>query len=148
MIEAHICRIREGRIEFLILKRSDDQIYPGLWQMVTGKIDEGEKAYRAAAREIEEETGIKTEKMYAAPNVNSFYNERKDRISLIPVFCIIVPEDTYVQISEEHSEYKWTSPEEAKKLFAWPGQRRSVDAVVEFIDSEESVLHFAEIDLK
>ena len=38
MIEAHIFRESENGIEFLLLKRSEGQPYPGLWQMVTGKI--------------------------------------------------------------------------------------------------------------
>jgi 8-oxo-dGTP pyrophosphatase MutT (NUDIX family) len=57
MIEAHIFReaIRQmpDGIEFLLLKRSDKVIYPGLWQMVTGHLLNGEKAYQTAfEREI------------------------------------------------------------------------------------------------
>ncbi|HAB52346.1 MAG TPA: NUDIX pyrophosphatase, partial [Ignavibacteriales bacterium] len=36
MIEAHIFRMKKGKIEFLLLKRSENEIYPGLWQMVSG----------------------------------------------------------------------------------------------------------------
>jgi hypothetical protein len=41
LIEAHIFRETEKGIEFLLLKRADNQIYPGVWQMVSGKISAG-----------------------------------------------------------------------------------------------------------
>ena len=52
MIEAHIFRMKKGKIEFLLLKRSENEIYPGLWQMVSGTIHKGETASQTALREI------------------------------------------------------------------------------------------------
>ena len=67
MIEAHIFRIRKDKIEFLLLKRSDKEIYPGLWQMVSGSINEGEMAYQTARREIIEETSLQAKKNVGCP---------------------------------------------------------------------------------
>ena len=64
MIEAHIFREVKNGIEFLLLKRNENQIYPGLWQMVTGKMKDGETAYQTAIREINEETSLKPEKFW------------------------------------------------------------------------------------
>ena len=36
---------------------------PGLWQMVTGKMKDGETAYQTALREIKEETTLKPDKV-------------------------------------------------------------------------------------
>ena len=58
LIEAHIFRKTKNGIELLLLKRSETEIYPGLWQMVSGKIQVNEKAYQTALREIKEETGL------------------------------------------------------------------------------------------
>jgi len=58
LIEAHIFREKNGKLEFLSLKRSPEQYYPNLWQMVSGKIKENETAYQSAIREIKEETGL------------------------------------------------------------------------------------------
>jgi len=57
MIEAHIFRESGKGIEFFFSKIRG-QPYPGLWQMVTGKIKPYEKAYQTAMREIKEETGL------------------------------------------------------------------------------------------
>lgn len=147
LIEAHIFREQNGELEFLLLKRAPYQYYPNLWQMVSGKIKDGEKAYETALREIKEETDLTPEKMWIAPNINSFYSPDDEYISLIPVFAAKVKYDSSVKISTEHSEYKWLKPEEAKNLLAWEGQRKSVDLIVEYFLNRNSFLHFNEIDL-
>jgi dATP pyrophosphohydrolase len=43
--------------------------------------------------------------------------------------------------------YKWESPEEAKNLLAWDGQRKSVDVIVDYVLNRNSFLNFIEINL-
>ena len=147
LIEAHIFREKNGKLEFPSLKRSPEQYYPNLWQMVSGKIKENETAYQSAIREIKEETGLTPEKFWVAPTVNSYYSPDNDYICLLPVFAAKVNYESRVQISNEHTEYKWVSPEEAKKLLAWEGQRKSVDVIVDYLLNRNSFLNFIEIAL-
>ncbi len=145
LIEAHIFRETHNGLEFLLLKRSETEIYPGIWQMVSGKIKTGEKAFETALREIKEETGLIPQKFWTAPNINSFYLPEKDYISFLPVFAALVEVDSKVIISREHSEFKWVKIEEAKKLLAWEGQRKSVDLIAEYFTNEITFLNFVEI---
>ena len=147
MIEAHVFRISKGELEFLLLKRSEKEIYPGLWQMVSGSIHEGETAYQTALREIAEETNLKPTKIWVVPNVNSFYSPEKNYISLLPVFAVKVNPNSKVRISDEHTEYKWVRKEKAKKMLAWVGQRKSVDIICEYFLKEKSNLNFVEVKL-
>jgi dATP pyrophosphohydrolase len=147
LIEAHIFREQNGKLEFLLLKRSPEQYYPNIWQMVSGKIKENETAFNTALREIKEETNLTPEKFWVAPTVNSFYAPDKDYICLLPVFAAKVKYDCEVILSKEHTEYRWLSPEEAKKLLAWNGQRKSVDVIVDYILNRNSFLNFIEIKL-
>jgi dATP pyrophosphohydrolase len=147
LIEAHIFRETENGIEFLLLKRAEDQIYPAVWQMVSGKIKGSEKAFEAALRELKEETNVIPLKMWIAPKVNSFYSSQTDSICLVPVFAVLVKKDSRVIISNEHSEYKWVIPNEAKKLLAWYGQRKAVELIEEYFLNEKSFLKFIEINL-
>ncbi len=147
LIEAHIFREQNGKLEFLLLKRSPKQYYPNIWQMVTGKIKENELAYQTALREIKEETSLTPENIWVAPTVNSFYSPDKDYICLLPVFAAKVKFDSEVKLSKEHTEYKWLSPEEAKNLLAWDGQRKSVDVIVEYFLYRNSFLNFVEIKM-
>ncbi len=146
LIEAHIFREKNGELEFLILKRSPEQYYPNIWQMVSGKIKENETAYQTALREIKEETNLIPEKFWVAPTVNSFYAPDKDYICLLPVFAVKVKFDSEVVISDEHVEYRWLKPEKAKQLFAWDGQRKSVDVIIDYFLNKNSFLNFIEIE--
>ncbi len=146
MVEAHVFRESVDGIEFLLLKRADKEIYPRLWQMVTGKIKKKEKAFETALREIKEETGLIPLNLWVVPNVNPFYSHEKDCISLLPVFAAKVRKDSIIKICDEHCEYKWVKPEEAKFLFAWPGQARSVDIITDYFLNKLTFLNMIEID--
>lgn len=147
LIEAHIFRLKNEELEFLLLKRAPYQYYPNIWQMVSGKIRENEKAYETALREIKEETGLVPENLWIAPNINSFYSPDDEYISLIPVFAAKVNDDSQVIISTEHSEYKWLKSSEAKQLLAWEGQRKSLELINEYFLNRRSYLNFIEINL-
>lgn len=147
MIETHIFRIKKDRIEFLLLKRSESEIYPGLWQMVSGSIHDGETAYQTALREIAEETNLKPKKLWVVPNINSFYLPEKNHISVLPVFAALVKYDSKVLLSDEHTEFSWVNKEKAKKMLAWVGQRNSVDIITDYFNKKKSFLKFVEIKI-
>ena len=147
LIEAHVFKEIENGIEFLLLKRADDQIYPGVWQMVSGKIKDNENAYDTAVRELREETQLVPIKIWSAPKVNSFYSSDSNTINLVPVFAIKVKKNSKVTISKEHNEYKWVSSEDAQKLLAWDGQRQAVCLIEEYYLKEQSFLNFVEIKI-
>jgi dATP pyrophosphohydrolase len=147
LIEAHIFRISKNNIEFLLLKRSPGEIYPGLWQMVTVSIEKDESGYMAALREIKEETGLTPEKFWVVPNINSFYAHKNDEIFIIPVFAALVGGDSKVVLSGEHSDYQWVSKDTACKMLAWPGQRTSVEVIADYFINEKYYLNFVEISI-
>lgn len=147
LVEAHIVRMADDEFEFLLLKRAEGEKYPNIWQMVTGAIEDGEKAFETALREIKEETGLSPEKLWIVPQVNSFYSSEKDEVCIIPVFAALISPESKVIISEEHSEFKWQKKEEAKQYLAWPGQRDSVDTIYEYLTKENSAIKFIEIPL-
>lgn len=147
LIEAHIFRLNGNNIEFLLLKRAETKIYPGLWQMVSGSIDANEIAYKTALREIKEETGLTPIKFWIVPNINSFYSSTQDEIFMIPVFAGLVADEADVKISNEHSQFKWAGLDETLKLLAWPGQRKSVEIIYEYFTNQINFLNFVEISL-
>lgn len=145
IIEAHIFRRNKNELEFLAMKRVHDGSYPNLWQMVTGAIHDNEKAYKAAIREIKEETGLFPLRMWTLPNINSFYSSEDDCIFMIPVFAAEVDMNDKVTISSEHSEFKWVDKDEMTKLLPWPGQKKSVEILSEYLSSEKEFMKLVEI---
>ncbi len=147
LVEAHVFRECDKGIEFLLLKRAENQPYPGIWQMVSGKIEKNEKAHETALREIKEETGLIAEKLWAVPNVNSFYEPIENCISMLPVFAAKICDKSQVRICSEHTEWKWVDPEQAKKMLAWVGQKLSVDIIIEYLSRSKNYLNFIEIKI-
>jgi dATP pyrophosphohydrolase len=145
LIEAHIFRRVENGIEFLLMKRASNELYANVWQMVTGSIEDGEKAFETALREIKEETSLTPKSLWIVPNVNSFYSSKDDSINMVPVFVAEVDANSEVIISDEHSEYLWCNKEKANKLFAWAGQRESVEIISEYFSDKNSLLKLIKI---
>jgi dATP pyrophosphohydrolase len=145
IVEVVVFRI-EKTPEFLILRRSDkDKIYPGLWQIVSGGIKRGEKAYEAAMREVQEETGIKPKRLYNTPLTNTFYFSSNDSVNVSPVFAAEVEGGTEVKISSEHRDFRWLRKDEAISLLVWPGQKEAIKIVNDYILDENPSRKFMEI---
>ncbi len=146
IVEIHIFREKGNKLQFLLLKRGANEIYPGLWQMVSGKIRKKEKAYLTAIREMKEETNLTPVKLWVAPNINSFYDPLSDSVTIIPVFAALVDSKNVVKISNEHSEFRWVFISEAKKKLAWEGQRKSIDIISQYYLKQKNFLDFVQME--
>jgi dATP pyrophosphohydrolase len=141
-VDVHVFRRRRGpdgkaRDEWLVMKRAPHVRVANSWQMVSGTIEEGEKAYQAAYRELVEETGLRPVHFYQASTVNRFYLAATDQVILSPVFAAEVAADADVRLSDEHVAFEWVGAAEAMERFPWPGQRRSLAIVREqFIERD------------
>lgn len=112
--------------KFLLLRRTADYLR-GTWQMVTGGIDEGEKAYEAALREVKEETGLVPRYLYTADAVETFYMKVLDKIAFVPTFVAFV-DQTEVRLTE-HDLYEWLSFEQARERLIFSEQKRVITHV-------------------
>lgn len=108
--------------EWLLFRRAPHVAYGGTWRMVGGKTRPGEPGWRAALREVHEETGAVPARAWALPSVNAFYEWREDRLSLAPAFAAELTADPV--LNHEHDLHAWLSVDEAVALLAWPEQIR------------------------
>ncbi|MBA3671874.1 MAG: NUDIX domain-containing protein [Gemmatimonadaceae bacterium] len=111
----------------LVLRRSPTTRCPGAWEMVHGRIEDGEAPEEAARRELREETGLVADRLYSL-TVHPFYLLKSHVVELAVVFCAFVNRELPVVIGEEHDEFTWLSPEKASRRFFWPRER---DALVQ-----------------
>lgn len=108
----------EGK--FLLVQRSEkDDIFPGHWQNMGGKIEIGETVENAIAREMLEEVGLKLE---STPIFLHSYSWKKDDDSptkLGLIFLIDMQkriEEIEVKLCDELDKFGWYMIDEAKEI--------------------------------
>jgi len=120
--------------EHLLLKRSENlRIYPGIWQVITGKIEKNESALTAAKREMEEETSLKSINIYNVPYIGQYFNHRKNMIMQLPVFAASIKDLSILTLSTEHDDYKILGKENAIELVELPSHKEGIFAVDKYI---------------
>lgn len=145
-MDCHVFRLLDSKPIYLLLKRSPGQMYPGIWQCVTGKIEAGEKPHETALRELKEESGLTALKMWTVDQVNHFFEAEENRMNLIPVFGVEV-ESEMVTLSTEHTEYKWCHVNEGVDLLLWNQQKQGLQAFHQMIVVDSEKLSLSEISI-
>ncbi len=134
-IQVHIVRFNpENKPEYLVIKRSDDSnLYPSLWQVITGWIDGNESAVQTAIREVFEETELNPLKMCTIPYVASFFNPTRDLVQFAPVFGMLVDFNKIVKLSKEHTEFKWFDFEKCLEILEFPTHKKGTEIFHNYI---------------
>ncbi|MHA1124286.1 MAG: NUDIX domain-containing protein [Candidatus Heimdallarchaeota archaeon] len=100
---------------FLILKRSPKKdVSPNKWEVVTGRLEIDEDPKDGALREITEEAQISAE-LVMPVGTGFFYRGSKEFPMAFVVFWFRYLTGD-VQLSWEHTEYKWATLEEALEI--------------------------------
>lgn len=139
-IQAHVAFFDNEKktYKYLILKRSENEkIFPNAWQAITGWIENGETAIKAALREIKEETNLRAIKMWYLPYIAQFYAPSIDSVCFSPVFGAIV-ENSDFEISSEHSDSMWLEYEEMADKLVFPSQLEGFAAFDKIIKSGDN----------
>ncbi len=134
LVECWVFRVRGGALEFLLVHRAQGRIFAGLWQPVTGSIDEGESVPLAALREVAEETGFAgpdVEACYDLDQVAAFYDEGSDALLLSALFAVRVRPEAALRLSSEHDEGRWVDAETALRLAVWPAYADAIARIRE-----------------
>lgn len=105
-------------VKFLLLYHGG-----GYWNFPKGKIEQEERSFQTALREIREETGLNRNdlkftgpfKVYEKFTFLRGRGEAKTRIFKIVIFYLAETKKSWIRISSEHDGYGWFSYKEAMK---------------------------------
>ena len=106
--------------QYLLLRRSENKDYaPGIWECVTGRVDQGEGFEDALHREVCEELGVEVQ-VEAILGTTHFYRGEpipKNELVGVVYFCSL-RDPSVIRISQEHSEFRWLSADAAMALLS------------------------------
>lgn len=137
LVDVYVYRLEQNEIKILLLKRARDVMYAGQWRMIGGKVNDEEKAYEAARRELYEETGLTAKKFWTIPSINQFYDHKTDCVYQIPAFGVEVEENAVIELNHEHIDSRWLSGEEISHHVSWPEQRRLIQLLISIVTDNE-----------
>ncbi|MBU3918933.1 NUDIX domain-containing protein [Patescibacteria group bacterium] len=120
---------------FLILKRVPAR--GGFWQPITGNVREEESFEDAALRELREETGIvDVVELIDTEYLFEFFDDNRQQTE--KVFGAEVPAGARINISSEHTEYKWMTSEVAlSRYLKYLGNKEGLKRLVAKLETRE-----------
>ena len=137
MVGMLVWRRTDGR--YLLLRRSDTRDFaPGQWETGSGRLEQGEGFLEALRRESREELGLDV-RVECVLGVTHFYRgEPTPGNEMVGVsFGCSVDDGASLAVSEEHSEHRWVTAEEAAGLLP-PGHWLS--ALIERADAFRNLM--------
>ena len=104
--------------KYLLLRRSGDKDFAsGAWECVTGRVDQGEGLEDALQREVREELGVDVEIEFIIGTTHFYRGPESAENELIGIVCCVSLEDVEsIRVSNEHSEHRWVSLDEARQM--------------------------------
>ena len=113
-----------GGAEVLLLERPGQR--GGGLHPVTGKADGDETPAQCAAREAEEETGLRGA-LHDLERRHVFRDQRRGRAMEEHAFLLVVPAGSEPKLSSEHIAARWAEPADARAALTWPAHREALD---------------------
>ena len=108
--------IKDNKV--LILQRNDNEdIYPGMWELPSGKREPLEPSEESLIREIKEETGLVVE-IIMPFSVFDYQIEKENDIkdsTQINFLVKIIKDDSRVILSDEHQQFTWVTQNEIEE---------------------------------
>jgi 8-oxo-dGTP pyrophosphatase MutT (NUDIX family) len=116
-VEALIYCVKDEGVFFLAIKRSLND--GGFWQPLTGTLESSDTIESCIFREIKEEIGLDQGNIISISDCVHHFTWNKKKIGLINeyVFAVQIENDSLINLSTEHTEYKWGTKMEIKDLY-------------------------------
>lgn len=133
-ISAGVILFRDkGRREYLLLD------YGAHWDFPKGHIEQGEDPETTAARELQEETGVRDARFVPGfrQSMRYFYRKAGEGMLKVVVFFLAETPTGDVVLSHEHSGYLWLSYEEALKRLTFKNARDLLARAHAFLDAQK-----------
>ncbi len=128
-VSVALLRGRGPQARVLVMRRTPER--GGFWQIVTGRIESGESPEQAAARELEEETGLRLPvRALGYRHAFALGEFLPPRLAEETAFVAWCPEGEGVRLGPEHDAHEWMDARSAMERLEFGGLREAVKRAV------------------
>ncbi|KIA77620.1 putative Nudix hydrolase YvcI [Parachlamydia acanthamoebae] len=113
--------------KLLLLELAQGKQEPGFWGVPAGKIEFNETVVKGAFRELFEETGIQVSCESLFCSIGQLYIRKPEMDYTYHLFEIVLDKQPVIQLSSEHTRYKWVSKQDVEKLPLMKGAKKALD---------------------
>ena len=121
--------IRNSDNQVLLIKRSQKSSYSGYWQLVEGKMENGESPKETITREVVEETKTQVSNL----ELKSVYHKEIEAKGLKFLCFRVVFNATIssydIKIGDEHIDFGWFNKKKIDKLLLLPGMKEILEGI-------------------
>ncbi len=101
------------------------------WNFPKGKLVEGERSFRAALREVNEETGLhagdlRVHEQFRVSDRFAFFTPDRKRIKREVIYYLAETRQQQIRISDEHQGFGWFAYRDALRLLIAPNLKRNL----------------------
>lgn len=127
------CVVRFGK-KILLIRRSDTlHFYPGVWNGVSGFLDDDKSVEEKVLEELREELGMEKEHVKSIVLGILFHQEAPDIGKTWIVHPVLVEVNTdAIRLDWEGAECRWILPEEVRNFDLMPGFEKVLQCVAAF----------------
>lgn len=104
--------LRDGKFLAVHKSTSSDELF----ELPGGRMEYGETIEETVVREVAEETTLKVRPVRLLDTWNYINEKNEHQVAGVIYLCKIVGEESNIQLSEEHDDYKWLMPSETHLL--------------------------------
>lgn len=122
LFQVGIKALIENQGKFLVVHDPQRRNREPHWDIPGGRIQEGQSAMEALARELKEEIGvsvIKSTKFFTAVISNFELSVEDKKIGLVLMIYKVEVPDSQIKLSDKHDKYEWVDLSEAAKRLAY-----------------------------
>lgn len=103
---------------YLLVRRTPDKDFaPGVWECVTGRVDQGESFEDALHREVREEIGVAVTADFIIGTTHFYRGPAMPANELVGVvYHCSLSDPSAVRLNEEHDDLRWVTYDEAQGL--------------------------------
>jgi len=132
--------------KYLILQRSEEKDHAaGMWECVTGRVDQGEGFSEALQREAREELGVDIRYQFMLGSLHFYRGAKLPEYEMLGMVCFCTLEEAdHIRISAEHSQFRWVTVAEMESLYA--AEPRQMRFIYTLIQRAELVRHKLPMD--